>query len=433
MSDSYEEGPTPTERLYAIVEQGLCIGCGLCQSVAGKDCVRVTKTSNGYLTPLVEGELDHETVDRIYAVCPGTRVEGLPERLVEPDTHRDNVWGPWRRMARAWAGDPGVRFEGSTGGVLTALGNYLLKSNRVEFILHVKTSASEPSFGDRTLSFTEVEVIEAAGSRYGPAAPLIDIDEVLGRDQPFAFIGKPCDISALRNYAKQDERVDKLVKYWLTLVCGGYGTPQGTIEFFKRMGFNPDDVTGLRYRGRGCPGPTRVETADKVEEFHYIDYWGEDETTWTLPFRCKICPDAIGEAADIAAADTWIGGSPTREGSEDDPGTNAIIARTATGEELVAAAAADGALEIEYDIVPDIVSTYQPHQVNKKYAAWARHQGLADAGRIVPQIERLRIEELSRELVESTIEYQREGTRKRVEIGKASEPTPAIWKPSSTC
>ena len=28
---------TPAERLYAIVEQGLCIGCGLCQTVAGKD------------------------------------------------------------------------------------------------------------------------------------------------------------------------------------------------------------------------------------------------------------------------------------------------------------------------------------------------------------------------------------------------------------
>ena len=85
---------TPAERLNAIVEQGLCIGCGLCQSVAGKNRIRVTKTLNGYLTPVVEGELDHETVDRIYAVCPGTRVEGLPEKLVEPDTHHDNVWGP---------------------------------------------------------------------------------------------------------------------------------------------------------------------------------------------------------------------------------------------------------------------------------------------------------------------------------------------------
>ena len=178
------DNQTPTERLYAIVEQGLCTGCGLCQSVAGKDRVRVTKTLNGYETPVVVGELDHETVDRIYAVCPGIHVEGLPERLLEPDTRQDNVWGPWRRMVRAWAGDPEVRVEGSTGGVLTALGLYLLDSKRVDFILHVKTSTQEPSFGERALSFTEVDVIEAAGSRYGPAAPLIDVGEVLDRNQP---------------------------------------------------------------------------------------------------------------------------------------------------------------------------------------------------------------------------------------------------------
>jgi len=312
MSDLSNDGETPTERLNAIVEQGLCIGCGLCQSVAGKNRVRVTRTSNGYLTPVVEGELDHATVDRIYAVCPGTRVEGLPTGLVESDTHHDNVWGPWRRTVRAWAADPEVRFEGSTGGALTALAAYLLASKRVDFILHVKTSTSEPSFGEATLSFTEANVFEAAGSRYGPAAPLLDIGEALDRNQPFAFIAKPCDIGALRNYAQQDDRVDRLVRYWLTMVCGGYGTPRGTDAFFRRSAIDPEAVTGLRYRGRGCPGPTRVETADSVQEFHYIDYWGEDETTWALPFRCKICPDGIGEAADIAASDTWVGGSPNR-------------------------------------------------------------------------------------------------------------------------
>lgn len=417
------------ERLYAIVEQGLCIGCGLCQSVAGKTRVRVCKTQSGYEQPVIEGELDHATVDRIYAVCPGTRIEGLPQRLIESDTRHDNVWGPWRRMLRAWAGDPEVRFEGSTGGVLTALGQYLLESARVDFILQVRTSPNEPSFGEACLSFTGADVFEAAGSRYGPAAPLVDIGEVLDRGQPFAFFAKPCDVAALRNYALQDERVDRLMKYCLVMVCGGYGTPQGTIGFYRRVGIDPDAVTALRYRGRGCPGPTRVETSDDAQEFHYIDYWGEDETTWTLPFRCKICPDGIGEAADIAAADTWIGGSPTREGSVDDPGTNAIVARTRAGEELIAAALADGALTLDYDIVPDDMSIYQPHQVHKKYSAFARHLGLGDAGRIQPQTARLRIEELARDLPEDINRYQRDGTRQRVEAGKATLPTPEIWKP----
>jgi len=74
--------------------------------------------------------------------------------------------------------------------------------------------------------------------------------------------------------------------------------------------------------------------------------------------------------------------------------------------------------------VPDTLSLYQPHQVNKKYAAWARHQGLKDAGRIVPQTERLRIEELARELPDASNDYQRRGTFERVRAGRADEPRP---------
>ena len=103
-----------------------------------------------------------------------------------------------------------------------------------------------------------------------------------------------------------------------------------------------------------------------------------------------------------------------------------MIARTAAGSELLAAAVADGALTIEYDIVPDDMSIYQPHQMHKKYAVWARHQGLGDAGRIVPRTARLRIEELARELPEDNLRYQREGARRRVEIGKATLPTPEL-------
>lgn len=422
---------SPQNRLYAIVEQGLCIGCGLCQSIAGKDKLQVVKTSQGYQQPVVIGQLDHDTVDKIYDICPGTRIEGLPEQLLENDTRVDNVWGPWRRMTRAFASDPELRHIGSTGGVLTALGVYLLNSKRVDFILHAKSSTRDPSFGDRQLSFNEAEVIDSAGSRYGPTATLIDIDEVLERNQPFAFIAKPCDIAALRNYARHDERVDDLVKYWLCMVCGGYGTPASTRAFYRRVGFEPEQVTSLRYRGYGCPGPTRVETNDRVKEVHYLDFWGEDETMWALPFRCKICPDGIGEAADIAVSDTWVGGSPNRADSETDQGVNAVIARTKHGAELLNAAISDSVLDIEYDIVPDEMTLYQPHQMHKKYAVWARHQGLKQEGRITPETSRLRIEELAAELPEDRNRYQAQGTCQRIREGKVDEPTPQIWKPDS--
>ena len=418
---------SPIERLYAIPEQGLCIGCGLCESVAGRDRVAVVKTREGDLRPVATGALDHATVDRIYEVCPGICVEGMPQRLMDDETKMDNVWGPWRRIVRAWASDPEIRFEGSTGGVLTALADYLLASGRVAFVLHAKASASEPTFGERHLSFTRADVLLGAGSRYGPTATLIDAQDVLDRDEPFAFIGKPCDVAALRNLARHDARVDDLVKYWLTPVCGGYMPPAATNDFLRRMGVAPEDVTGFRYRGRGCPGPTRVETRDGAREIHYLDLWGEDASQWSLPFRCKICPDGIGESADLAAADTWPGGSPTREGSERDPGVNAVVARTEVGVELLEAAERDGVLTIEYDVAPDEMSHYQPHQMRKKYAVWPRLEGLADEGHIMPRYDGLRLRELAAELPAAANEHQRSGARRRVREGRVREPTPRPW------
>lgn len=416
---------SPADRLNRISECGLCISCGLCESVAGTDRVRMAVTPLGHLRPVVVGELDHATVDRIYDTCPGTRVDGLPVRLIDGDTRSDPVWGPYRRMVRAYAADPDVRFRAATGGVLTAMALYLVESGRVDFVLHAKASVEKPTFGERHLSFAAADVVAGAGSRYGPTATLIDVRDVLDRGRPFAFAGTPCDIGALRNYARHDDRVDDLVKYWLTPVCGGYMPPPDMHAFLAGLDLREEDLTALSYRGYGCPGPTRIETRDgRVIEKNYLDMWSEDAGAWSLPFRCKICPDGIGEAADIAAADTWPGGAPTWEGQADDPGTNAVIARTAAGVELLEAAAAAGHLVVERDIGPEDMSLYQPHQVAKKYAAWARHQGLRAAGEPAPETTGLRIAALAAEMGDDFVQGQKDGTIRRVNEGKTREPTP---------
>ena len=65
-----------------IVESGLCIGCGLCQSVAGKERLRIVMTPEGRERPLVHVPLDTLTVNQIAAVCPGTPDSRLACRFV---------------------------------------------------------------------------------------------------------------------------------------------------------------------------------------------------------------------------------------------------------------------------------------------------------------------------------------------------------------
>ena len=414
-----------------IVEQAMCIGCGLCQGISGSGNIQMEESSSGYLHPVFKTEPSKHQLKAILKACPSRYLETLPHAEHSEETQIDPIWGPYQDLIHAWASDQRERYEGSTGGILTALAIHLLDEGKVDFILHAKASMEKPTYGERQLSFSREDVIQAAGSRYAPTAILIDIDEILSRGQTFAIIGKPCDISALRNYAKLDYRVNEQVKYWMTLVCGGFMPPEGTSAFLKDRGVNPDEVTALRYRGRGFPGPTHVTTQEgKSIETTYYDFWGEHYDRWTLPHRCKICPDSIGEAADIVAADPWPGGGPDLS-DDSDPGTNVVISRTKAGSALLKEANASGAITLGENSSIEQMNDYQPHQVARKYTAWARLQGLKLASRIVPETSGLRIKDLAIKMDNEFISKQTEGTLQRVREGKATESRPEIAKSGS--
>lgn len=419
---------SPADRLNRISEQGLCIGCGLCAALAGPESIRIVSTPEGSLRPAPRAGLDDETVDRVYLTCPGTRIEGLPDRLVDTETETDLVWGPTRRIAIGHARDAELRFKGATGGVLSALALYLLESGRVDFILHARASKDHPSYGEAHISRSRVDILVGAGSRYGPTATLIGLEDALRTGERFAFIGTPCDVSGLRNAATLDPRIDEQVPYMLAMVCGGFMQTPALKKMLAANGVDFDRLRSLRYRGFGCPGPTRAEHTDgMVKEFTYLDMWGEDESNWSLPFRCKICPDAIGEACDIAASDVWPGGAPTEAQATDherDPGGNAILMRSAAGQVLVEDAARDGYLTLTQDIDAREMDGFQPHQVKKKHAAWSRHMGLMAAGGLAPVTARLRLAELAAARGAADIQAQAAGTRDRVLAGKAREPAP---------
>jgi coenzyme F420 hydrogenase subunit beta len=376
-----------------IVAAGLCIGCGLCRAIAGPDRLEIAMTPEGRERPLVRTPLDAATLERINAVCPGTHLDGAVPGAQSKGAATDLIWGPAEHLAIGYASDPDVRYRGSTGGVLTALGRYLLESGRAKFILHVAASKTAPMRSERRLSFDAASVLDAAGSRYGPAAPLIDFTSILDRAQPFALIAKPCDVSAVRNLAKFDPRVDRYMQYALTLVCGGASELTKSQEILDEFGIDEKELSLFRYRGHGNPGPTRLETKDgRAFELTYQQMWAE-ESTWKIQSRCKICPDAMGEGADLVVSDVWPGGGPTGE----DEGFNGIIVRTRRGLELYEAALAAGAV-VESPRRVDFrdFDEFQPHQVRKKRAVWARLAGRKAAGQPVPDTHGLRLTDCAR-------------------------------------
>lgn len=419
---------SPNQRLERLCQDAMCSACGLCESLFGPERVQMAITTGGDLRPVIKPgvELKDQELDRLERLCPGQRLEALPEAFASPNAALDLIWGRYERMQLAWAADPEVRHRGSTGGVLTALALFLLDSGDVDFILHARASGQEPSFGERQVSNTPAHIVEGAGSRYAPTAILVDILELLDLGRPFAVVGKPCDLSAINNLAREDERVDRLIRARLAPVCGGYMPPEGQARFIEQdLGLDPKRITAMRYRGFGCPGPTRIELDDgQVIEKTYSDFWGQDESQWVLPFRCKLCADGIGEACDIAAADTWPGGSPDPHDTREDLGTNALIIRSQRGLDLAERAAAAGYLTMDKVVEPRDLDLFQPHQRNKKLAVGSRYAGLAAEGKAHPQTQGLRLAELTEALGAGGADRQTQGTRQRVAAGKASELRP---------
>lgn len=413
--------------LEAIVEGGLCIGCGLCQAIAGTDSaganrIQFVLTPEGRERPIARQTLDASTVERINLICPGTRVEGAAATIPSSRAMHDVVWGPAQRLAVGFAADPAVRHRASAGGVLTALGQFLLASGRAKFVLHVAASATLPMRTERTLSFDAASVLEGAGSRYGPAAPLVNFTALLDRAEPFALIAKPCDIAAVRNLARLDARVNTYMRYALTFVCGGASDLTKSEEVASELGIAPEQLSLFRYRGHGNPGATRLEAKDgRSFELTYQQMW-RDEATWRIQPRCKICPDAIGESADIAASDAWPGGGPSGENA----GFNGIIVRTLRGLELYEDALAAGVIAVEPRQVGfRDFDDFQPHQVYKKRAVWARLAGMRAAGCAVPDTVNLRLTECARLNTLTQNLDEARGARQRAQQGRLGEP-PAV-------
>ena len=351
------------KNLSDIVDNGLCIGCGLCQSIAGENLISINMTEKGRLEPKELKPLSNTIFNKIKNTCPGVVVEGLPEKEIIKNSNKDIIWGEYHSIFYAWSTNSKIRYQSSTGGLLNGLSLYLIESKKVKFICHTSSVPDKPMRNYSKFSYTKDDLLNCdSRSRYGPSSPLDKFHKALSLNEPFAFVGKPCDVSAIRQLSKIDDRVDKLCKYLLTIVCGGFAEFTKSQDFIESFDVKEDELSVFRYRGFGNPGKMYIKTKNgKEHDKEYNSFWGE-ESTWRVPFRCKICPDAIGESADLAALDTWEGGSPKGE----DEGFNAAIVRTQKGLDLIKDAVNAGYIKTGNDVTIDEINDFQPHQVKKK-------------------------------------------------------------------
>ena len=145
----------------------------------------------------------------------------------------------------------------------------------------------------------------------------------------YLFIGKPCDVAAVRQMQQHDPRLKENIPYIVSFMCAGTPSLQGTEQVLDKLEVERKDVTAFRYRGDGWPGLTKATLKNGDERtMTYNDSWGK-VLNRHLQTRCKICPDGIGEFADIVCADGWEGDEKGYPSFEEREGNSLILVRTA--------------------------------------------------------------------------------------------------------
>lgn len=380
--------------LNTVLKEDVCSGCGLCVAISGGK-IKMAMSNKGFLRPNITEELTEEEINVIKKTCPGGVVKH-DLNYDKPDNF-DDIWGPYNKIQKGYSTNSEVRFNGSSGGVLTALGKFLIETKKVDCVVHVGASKNEPYLNETKVSYTFKELLNNAGSRYAPSSPLEVVKELLDQKKTFAVIAKPCDISALRRFIELNPETNNQIKYLLSFMCAGVPSIEGTKNSIEKLGVELKDVKDLRYRGEGWPGYFKVTNkADKEFKMTYNESWGTILNKH-LQFRCKICVDGTGEFADVTCADAWDESNNGYPSFEEKEGQSLIIQRTSKGSKLIDKAIKENYLIIDNnEILARDIDKIQPYQLTRKKNVFYRKMALKTLGNNLPSYELRKLFVISR-------------------------------------
>lgn len=336
------------------------MGCGLCASVLGTEKCEMRLNEEGFYEPNVIQLLSSSESEQVKKLCPGIRVVAKAHK---------GVWGSMLSICEGWAADAAIRHKAASGGVVTTLAICALEQHLVDAVLQVGVRDDSYLYNELRVSRSKEDVLRNAQSRYAPALVLHRIKEIFDSStETFAFVGKPCDIAAMKNFTHLYPQYAGRVRYYISIFCAGMPSYNATIKTWQMSG-HQDEPSSLKYRGDGWPGNFIARFADGSSfQLSYNESWGKI-LGHHVGFRCKICPDGIGMLADVAVGDSWN----TKDGYPDfteSDGRSFCMVRTATGDRLMQVALTNGYIETKALDIKQIKDQQAYQYKRRKLEGW---------------------------------------------------------------
>jgi len=291
-----------------VYDDGLCMQCGTCAGVCPTGSVALTWDLRvGYR--LRVDERTCTDCGRCHDACPGPGLDFSPGawwRERNEGAPYEDFLGPWRRLSFGWASDPEVRRTGASGGVATALMQAALSTGVADAVVAVRMSAANPLEAEGVICRSAGEVAACRGSKYNVVAINTVFRRILDEPGRYALVGLPCHIQGLRLAQRHSRRLRERATLALGVFCGLTNEPRATAVLARQAGLDPADVRSVSYRGPGWPGAMRFLTEGGVVRWKSYPAYIDDSFMALSPPRCRVCPDALAELADVSIGDAWL-------------------------------------------------------------------------------------------------------------------------------
>jgi coenzyme F420 hydrogenase subunit beta len=291
------------ELAHEVLDPNLCTGCAACvmacpRDVLGYDHTTTYRPFNIEPTTAADDCLHgRRGCDICTRACPRFRAwepEGdlaLFGRTRAPEEVSGVVGAAWLTRAA----DPELLAAAQDGGLVTALLDWGLGTDRIEGVLTSRTSPDRAWDAEPFLATDRAGLLEAAGSRYAYAAAPLAMKEAEARKlRRLALVGMGCQAAV--NGTLQARSVNKYarrIELVIGLLCSKSFDYEGMRKIVEEdYGVPLDDVVKVNIKGRFSVW--RRSTGDRVD----------------IPLKvmapaarsgCALCPDFAAEHADISA------------------------------------------------------------------------------------------------------------------------------------
>ncbi len=305
--------------VYCIVQNNLCISCGLCKVVCPKQCIEYNKCGGLFVPSINEG--DCINCGKCIQICPG---KGFDYTKFLTKKKELNFWiGNYIDIYLAWTTNINRRKNSTSGGIATELVYQLLNNDEYAFAFLVGTHNYKEKVC--TQKYAKGEILDnTSKSRYLPVSQEKAVAYILShKTEKIILIGTGCFVHGILNIIEA-YHLNRDNYFIIGLFCDKTMT-YNIIKYYNRhLNLKDEKIKELFFRTKevgGWPGGVRFVT-DKntiidlpnTERIKIKDFF--------QPECCLYCLDKINIFADISLGDNY-----TKQ-HRDYMGSSSVIIRT---------------------------------------------------------------------------------------------------------